>query len=190
MTSLKQQVFVVGYVVVIIGGLAALWFRPPINDWPAWVQAVGSIAAIIAAIWIAQWQAGRERRDRIAARKELRKAVAGLARRLADAVAREADSLISTPSYHAHEGSDGTEFILLDAALDRFDPSALVSAEGILALEGLRREAKHAGHWETVVRKDYFQREYYEFDISEAIVAWKLRAEGLAQELEALAEAE
>ena len=31
--------------------------RPPINiDWPAWVQAVGSVLAIVAAIAIAWWQ--------------------------------------------------------------------------------------------------------------------------------------
>lgn len=61
MAPLHQQIFATAYAVVLLCGLAAFWFRPPATDWPAWVQAVGSVAAIVAAIWIAQWQASRER---------------------------------------------------------------------------------------------------------------------------------
>lgn len=62
MAPLRQHLFVAAYSVAVIGGLALLWFRPDADEWPAWVQAVGSIAAIAAAVWIAQEQAARERR--------------------------------------------------------------------------------------------------------------------------------
>lgn len=61
MAPLHQHLFAAAYTLALLGGLTAIWFRPPVSDWPAWVQAVGSIAAIMAAIWIAQWQASRER---------------------------------------------------------------------------------------------------------------------------------
>lgn len=72
MNSRATQTFVTGYTVLILGGLAVLWFRPTVTEWPAWVQAVGSIAAIIAAIWIAQWQAHlqRQKDDELRRRRE------------------------------------------------------------------------------------------------------------------------
>lgn len=72
MAPLGQQLFAAGYTVALLGALAALWFRPPVGDWPAWVQALGSVAAIGAAIWIAQWQASKERlkEDKLRRRRE------------------------------------------------------------------------------------------------------------------------
>lgn len=72
MAPLRQHLFAAAYTVALLGGLAALWFRPAASEWPAWVQAVGSIAAIVAAIWIAQWQAARERQkeDELRLRRE------------------------------------------------------------------------------------------------------------------------
>lgn len=188
MAPFRQQVFVMVYVALLLCGAAALYVRPKVEDLPAWVQAVGSIAAILAAIWIAQWEAGRARRDRIETLREFRKAVAGLARRLADLVAAHADSLIENPSWHAHEGVGYNHFLLLDAALDRFDPSELVSAEGVLALESLRQEAKAASHYESIVAQDYLQEQYYDYDIEQAVRSWRQRSEEYAVTLEALAQ--
>ncbi|WP_174087214.1 hypothetical protein [Brevundimonas vesicularis] len=72
MAPVRQHLFIVGYTALLLSGLAALWFRPHVSDWPAWVQAIGSIAAIAAAIWIAQWQASRERtkEDELRLRRE------------------------------------------------------------------------------------------------------------------------
>jgi hypothetical protein len=42
------------------------------TDWPAWVQAVGSVVAIIAAIWIDQGAARRLRQDRREAARDMR----------------------------------------------------------------------------------------------------------------------
>jgi hypothetical protein len=61
MASLRQQIFVVVYTLLLVGALTGLWFRPASGDWPAWVQAIGSVLAILAALWIAQGQAARER---------------------------------------------------------------------------------------------------------------------------------
>lgn len=188
MVSFRQQLFVVIYTLAITALPVALWFRPQVKDWPAWVQAVGSIAAILAAIGIAQWQAGRERRDRMDDRRELRKAVAGLARRLADVIADHADTLITNPEYAVYEGIDWSDLNLLDAAIDRFDPSALVSADGVFALESLRREARLMAHWEKVVADELRQAAFHDFDINDALRAWRDRAEGFAVVLEKLAE--
>lgn len=72
MAPVRQHLFILGYTALLLSGLAALWFKPSVSDWPAWVQAIGSIAAIAAAIWIAQWQAGRERKkeDELRLRRE------------------------------------------------------------------------------------------------------------------------
>lgn len=187
MVPFRQQLFVVFYTLALLGLLAALWFRPPVKDWPAWVQAVGSIAAIMAAVWIAQWQAGRERRDRLEDRREIRKAVAGLARRMANIVDDYANTLINSPEYVAHEGIDASDLLLIDAALERFDPSELVSAEGVLALEKIRRDAKGLSHWETVVTEETFGTEYYDFDVNEAVRHWRDRVQASAVALENLA---
>lgn len=189
MTSRYQILFVTTCIAALMAGIVAFWlFGPESVDWPAWVQAVGSVAAILAAIGISQWEAGRARRDRVETRREFRKAVAGLARRLADLIAKEADSLTDNPAFHAFEGSDKREFILTDAALERFDPSELVSAEGVLALEALRREAKEASHWEKIVGEDYTGEDYYDFDITAAIKAWRDRTEEYASTLETIAQ--
>ena len=48
------SIFAIAYTAVICGGLALLWFPYGENiDWPAWVQAVGSIIAIIASATMA-----------------------------------------------------------------------------------------------------------------------------------------
>jgi hypothetical protein len=188
MKPLSFSIFATAYAAVVIGALALLWLPRDLEiDWPAWVQAVGSVAAILAAVCISQWEASRARKDRIEDRRELRRAVAGLARRLADWIASQSQSLIDNPAYHAFEGSDYSEFALLDAALDRFDPSALVSAEGVLALEELRRTAKSADWWESVVAKDYTGAEYFDFSIDEALQRWCERADRCAVVLENLA---
>lgn len=62
MAPLGQHIFVTAYTAGLISGVAVLIARPTVSDLPAWVQAIGSIAAIFAAIWIAQSQAGRERK--------------------------------------------------------------------------------------------------------------------------------
>lgn len=45
-------------------GLFAWWFNLDANGQAAWVQAIGSILAIIAAIFISYWQKYQDRRDR------------------------------------------------------------------------------------------------------------------------------
>ena len=187
MVQFRQQLFVVFYTLALLGLLAALWFRPAVKDWPAWVQAVGSIAAIMAAVWIAQWQAGRERRDRLEDRREIRKAVAGLARRMANIIDDHANTLTTSPEYVAHEGIDWSDLLLIDAALERFDPSELVSAEGVLALEKIRRDAKGLSHWETVVTEETLGTEYYDFDVNVMIMLWRDRVQASAVALENLA---
>ena len=156
---------------------------------PAWVQAVGSIAAILAAIWIAQWQAGRERRDRLEDRRELRKAVAGLARRMANIIADHAETLVTNPEYATYEGLSWADLLLIDAALERFEPSELVSADGVLAMERLRRDAKHLKHWEKIVSEVTRGTDQYDYDVDEAIYRWRDRVEESAAVLEGLAQA-
>lgn len=186
MLSLRRQI--VGTAALLVGGLGVLIVsKPGAGDWPAWVQAIGSVAAIVAAIFIAQWQAGRERGERLEDRREFRGAVAGLGRRLAGAIAKQAASMIENPAYHAFEGGDAGEFLLLDAALDRFDPSALVSAEGVLALEGLRREGKLFGHFERMIGEEYRGEDHFDFDVKDAVRKWRDRADQHATMLEHLA---
>lgn len=187
MVPFRQQLFVVLYTLSLLALLAALWFRPAVKDLPAWVQAVGSIAAIMAAVWIAQWQAGRERRDRLEDRREIRKAVAGLARRMADLIDDYANTLITNAGFVAYEGFDWSDLLLIDAALERFDPADLVSAEGVLALEKIRRDVKGLSHWETVVTQETVGAEYYDFDVNAAILHWRDRVRESATTLENLA---
>lgn len=67
------------YAVVILAGIAGIaayngisWSKLSPNDWAAWVQAVGSVAAILSAIWIAGQQHRRDvtRREEENARAE------------------------------------------------------------------------------------------------------------------------
>jgi hypothetical protein len=187
MVPFRQQLFVVFYTLALLGLVGALWFRPAVKDWPAWVQAVGSIAAIMAAVWIAQWQAGRERRDRLEDRREIRKAVAGLARRMANIINDHANTLITSPEYVDREGIDWSDLLLIDAALERFDPSELVSAEGVLAVEKIRRDAKALSHWERVVVEDHYGTEFHDFDVNDAVMHWRDRVQASAVALENLA---
>jgi hypothetical protein len=58
--------YVEGYVCIF--GLQS-WCRESslsISDWAAWVQAVGSVAAVGAAIWVVWWQVRHARRERVA----------------------------------------------------------------------------------------------------------------------------
>lgn len=60
--------FIAGFVVAgLLVGDAHGDAQPARSDWPAWVQAVGSVLAILAAIGIAMWQRHVERADRKAA---------------------------------------------------------------------------------------------------------------------------
>lgn len=187
MASRSQVYFVTIYTTMLVGALCAFWLRPTSAEWPAWVQAIGSIMAIAVAVWISNKEGERARADRIMERQEFRRAVAALARRLADLVKVTAHDMEQHPAYYEHEGLNYGEFYLLDQALDRFDPSRLVSADGVVALESLRKCAKSASFYEDVVISVYLH-ERYEDDLSGMLRQWAGRANGYAMELEKLAE--
>lgn len=48
------------------------------GDWPAWIQAIGSIAAIGAAIWISRFEYVRARREKLAERERAEAATCAL----------------------------------------------------------------------------------------------------------------
>lgn len=90
------------------------------------------------------------------------------------------------PAYYAYEGLSYWEFSLLDRALDRFDPSQLASAEGVVALEALRQNAKSASFYEDIVVAVY-RHERYEEDLEEMLRQWASRSNDYALVLENLA---
>lgn len=155
-------------------------------DWPAWVQAVGSVVAILTAIWVSHWEAERTRNERLEDRQELRRAIAGLARRLADLIERDANAMINSPLYFHHEGFSSSEYKLLEAALDRFDPSKLVSAEAVIALEELRRAGSSAPFFADMVAEVAIG-DRYEEDPDESVRNWAGSASEAAGVLEKLA---
>ena len=82
MAPFSQVAFVTGYTLILLGLLAVLWWPPDISGQvlAAWVQALGSIGAIIAsvsvAIWVDQRRADSERAARaVADRAETQKAI-------------------------------------------------------------------------------------------------------------------
>ncbi|MRI41706.1 hypothetical protein D5301_05540 [Stenotrophomonas sp. MH181796] len=73
--------------------------RPPNEiDWPAWVQAVGSVAAIATAIWVPAWQRRNDRRARLEEQKIQAKVVAGAIQPFIPAYRRRASFLFEALS--------------------------------------------------------------------------------------------
>lgn len=69
--------------------------RPPIEvDWPAWVQAVGSVAAIATAIWVPAWQRRKDRQTKTADQALQAKGVAGALQPFIPAYRRRASFLL------------------------------------------------------------------------------------------------
>lgn len=83
------------------------------SEWASWVQAVGSIAAIVAAAWIARYQAKlqqasameQHRRERLTSRAEASETLAVLARNSAKAMAHVSGQLLDRDA--VHEAAEG-----------------------------------------------------------------------------------
>lgn len=152
-----------------------------------WFQGVGSVAAVAAAVGIALYQSYRARLDRLEERQEFRMAVAALGRRLAEIAEAEAEQMISSPDWYRFEGITLWEYDLLDAALQRFDPSRLASADGVLAMEKLRSVGRSAASWANLaVRVDQMET-YFDGDLDDSLRGWAAGVAESAKVLEELA---
>lgn len=75
-------------------------------DWPAWVQAVGSVVAIVAAVWIARLEAQRERAAAAEGTQRERAASARDAAELVETIAHHWEEAMSDLSYIAQNTGD------------------------------------------------------------------------------------
>lgn len=103
-------------------------------DWPAWVQAVGSVAAILVAVWLGD----RERRRGIHDRRRQQAEFAALA----VSIARQAEDLISDVSRGLDAGQisiDPRNFSDVCATMDMLPLDRMPTAEFVLAYVNIRR---------------------------------------------------
>lgn len=159
-------------------------------DWPAWVQAVGSIIAIVAAIAVAKWDEVRRQAERRAKRREFRASVAALARRMADLIGQEACDIVASPSSYDVEAFDNAQYEILDAVLERFDPSLMDSVNGALAIESIRRAGRAAPDWiNAMLQENNGERPGDAETVSSGVSQWAKEANDAAKTLELLAKA-
>jgi hypothetical protein len=156
-------------------------------DWPAWVQAVGSVLAIVAAFVIATWEGARDRRERKADRREFRLAVARLARRLADGFRKDVAVAIHNPGRLAYDDWNLLDYEMLTTVLAKFDPSQLVSAEGAMALEHMLRMGRRAPEMIERAAADYRLQDETAPETIVILETWQRELDAGAVALEALA---
>jgi hypothetical protein len=114
-----------GFPVQIVGGAP---------DYAAWVQAIGSVLAILVAVWLGD----RERRRGILDRRRQQ----GEFTALAVSIARQAEDLISDVSMGLDAGKiaiDPSNFADVCATMDRLPLDRMPTAEFVLAYVNIRR---------------------------------------------------
>lgn len=156
-------------------------------DWPAWVQAIGSIAAIAAGFGVAGWQNWQARQLALSDRREMRASLAELADRLLLEVETEARDLKTNPEFYYHDGGTAAAFELLATAVGRFDVTRLASADGTLAairMEGICRRARLLMD---AVGAEWGSDSATSPDTRDAIDRWRVDAKEVQQQLGKLA---
>lgn len=153
----------------------------------AWVQAIGSISAVGAAIGLAAWERAHARAEALQRRRDYRMAVAALADDIANAVADHAADLVRRPTYWLHEGSRKQDFDDLADALEWFDPSQLMSASGAVAMMQLSRECRRAEQAEAWITSDMDQFDDISPDTDEYLGLWVAAARRAQATLRTLA---
>ena len=190
MASRTTFIFTISYFAVIVALLVFLWWPDKAKvDWPAWVQAIGSIAAILVAIWVSHWESERARKMVREDLYEIRSAVAGLAREMANEVDRLATSFKGQPAYHAYEGASYSTLNSLEIAISQFAPSTLRSGEAVLALQRLNVQINRAESIEQLVSESYIHgpqiaSDGEDIDPVEIIESWQQAVRELVETLE------
>lgn len=151
-----------------------------------WFQALGSVAAIFAAIGVAWHEGSREARRSREALKQYRLTVAVLACRMADLIEALAADLKQDPQYYYREGGNPAPFLQLDEVLAQFEAPQLESAQGALCLHDIRRLGAAADGYIGAVARDYESDRAISPDLSESLVSWPQRARKAASVLATL----
>lgn len=136
--------WLVGYTIAVAAGIAIVTvreiFQLSVGDWASWVQAIGSICAIVGSVWLAKYQ------ERSAQRKRLQAifAVAQAARLRVDELARhlngDEDRAAITFNYH-RSIIDG-----LVSAMSAVPMHELASPDAIIAFASMRDQLVFTAH--------------------------------------------
>lgn len=152
MASGSQVVFVTVYTLLIIGGVGTMMASPDLKpeEWAAWVQAVGSILAVLATGVVVYWQETRRREDIRIARLKMRtdqlESLVAMARLLRDAV-QEAEW---TPLYFGlrYRPDVFTDLKAAFAVTLVHDARSATVAQALMALRRESVRAQEYLHWE------------------------------------------
>lgn len=157
-------------------------------DWPAWVQAVGSVVAIFTAIGVAHWQLERARRDKRAELEAYCWSVAVLAGECLSIIQTEANVMLTQQQPYRYDTPDFEGLALADQALASFDASRLSSAGGALSLFRMRACAEKFRALHRAVLDDVKQHGSVSPDMEGKIEVWRREAEVAHAALRKLAE--
>jgi len=157
-------------------------------DWPAWVQAIGSVIAIFVAIGVAHWQLERARRDKRAELEAYCWSVAVLAGECLSIIQAEAKIMLTERHPYRHDSPNFEGLALADQALASFDPSRLSSAGGALSLFRMRACAGKLRAFHAAVVDDVKQHGDVSPDTEESVTNWQREAEVAHAALRKLAE--
>lgn len=131
-----------GIAAILVLVCARLFISPATFDWPAWVQAVGSISAILVAVWVSSDQVNQQRlRDEAKDQAEL----TGVLRSLA----AEVETTLEYSAKHVETAFGtipsglpvGFTFPLPEYPFPIFD--ALIPKLGVIPDDGLQRNVIH-----------------------------------------------
>lgn len=154
-------------------------FSNGIMDWPAWVQAVGSVAAIFVAILVDQGAARRARRDARDARREYIALVLGIARRAVADIVTAAEGLSDKSMLDGMRGGDGPNIPRTSRSvlvIRKLDLNRMPTAEVAVAVAELRRLSGWGKNYVTAAVRDWSTQGSLSFDVQEALGEWAMNA--------------
>lgn len=112
-------------------------------DWPAWVQAVGSVAAIVASVWLGRWLQDREREKSAAlALRQQAAALVAIGRRCVEAIADLNTRAVTSRLEPDNLGYLQEEAAAAEAAANAIDLMALRSPTLIKHVADLQQAAR------------------------------------------------
>lgn len=162
-------------------------------DWDgtgAMVQAVGSVAAIVAAIWIDQGAARRSRSERDQDRRDYLALILGLAREAACDIAGASEALRDKAYGDVIRGGTGpdvpstTENVM---SIRELDLNRMPTAEVALAMIKLRRLSGWRDRYTSMVSSDWSNGPGIQFETDEALAWWASEAQQALAVVEAAA---